>query len=279
MEDVLAVYARPYDPCRPVVCMDEKPYQLLGHARELISNNPCRHARMPARGMAAELGHETQVWEAPTLRRFLDTTASERHGMLWRFLAMTGARRGEALALRWSDLDLDTEHPTVTIARSLGLAANETVPKVLHLTPIKTGRKPRVYLDAATVAALKAWKARQTAERLAAGPRWTDPLEGRLVFARDAIRLAPSETAGDISTPSGSLGCSCRPFSGTGCRRSGCTTLRHTWATLALASGVEVKTVQEHLGHSTPVITLTTYAHVVGSQRQQTADRVAALLG
>jgi hypothetical protein len=36
MEDVLAVYARPYDPCRPVICMDEKPYQLLDHTRDPI---------------------------------------------------------------------------------------------------------------------------------------------------------------------------------------------------------------------------------------------------
>ena len=36
MEDVLDVYARPLDPARPVVCMDEKPYQLLGHARDPI---------------------------------------------------------------------------------------------------------------------------------------------------------------------------------------------------------------------------------------------------
>ena len=34
MEDVLAVYARPYDKNRPVVCMDKKPYQLLGHTRK-----------------------------------------------------------------------------------------------------------------------------------------------------------------------------------------------------------------------------------------------------
>jgi len=36
MEDVLAVYARPYDPCRPVICMDEKPYQLLDHTPDPI---------------------------------------------------------------------------------------------------------------------------------------------------------------------------------------------------------------------------------------------------
>lgn len=40
MEDVLAVYTRPYDPARPVVCMDEKPYQLLGHVRNPISATP-----------------------------------------------------------------------------------------------------------------------------------------------------------------------------------------------------------------------------------------------
>ena len=40
MEDILAVYARPYDPLRPVVCMDEKPYQLLDHARDPIPASP-----------------------------------------------------------------------------------------------------------------------------------------------------------------------------------------------------------------------------------------------
>ena len=42
MEDVLAVYARPYDSARPVVCMDEKPYQLLAHARAAIPAVPGR---------------------------------------------------------------------------------------------------------------------------------------------------------------------------------------------------------------------------------------------
>ena len=40
MEDVLEVYARPYDPAKPVVCMDEKPYQLLDEARAPISATP-----------------------------------------------------------------------------------------------------------------------------------------------------------------------------------------------------------------------------------------------
>src|SRR5512144_1133300 len=45
MEDVLDVYARPGDPKAPVVCMDEKPYQLLGHAREPVPATPGRDRR------------------------------------------------------------------------------------------------------------------------------------------------------------------------------------------------------------------------------------------
>ena len=40
MEDVLDVYSRPYDPLHPVVCMDEKPYQLLGESREPLPMKP-----------------------------------------------------------------------------------------------------------------------------------------------------------------------------------------------------------------------------------------------
>ena len=45
MEDVLAVYARGYQECRPVVCMDEKPYQLLAHARDPIPAQPGQDLR------------------------------------------------------------------------------------------------------------------------------------------------------------------------------------------------------------------------------------------
>jgi hypothetical protein len=46
MEDVLEVYARPHDPARPVICMDEKPYQLLGEVREPIAIRPGKAERV-----------------------------------------------------------------------------------------------------------------------------------------------------------------------------------------------------------------------------------------
>ena len=48
MEDVLSVYARPFDPKKPVVCMDEKPFQLLDHAREPLSARPCSEEKIDA---------------------------------------------------------------------------------------------------------------------------------------------------------------------------------------------------------------------------------------
>jgi hypothetical protein len=46
MEDVLAVYSRPFDPAVPVVCMDEKPYQLLDHVRDPVAATPGNDLRI-----------------------------------------------------------------------------------------------------------------------------------------------------------------------------------------------------------------------------------------
>lgn len=50
--------------------------------------------------------------------------------------------------------------------------------------------------------------------------------------------------------------------------------LRHTWATLALVAGVDVKIVSERLGHSSPMITWQTYQHAIGGMQTDAAERV-----
>ena len=54
--------------------------------------------------------------------------------------------------------------------------------------------------------------------------------------------------------------------------------LRHTWATLALVAGVDVRIVSERLGHSSPLVTWQTYQHVIQGMQADAADRVAALV-
>ena len=54
--------------------------------------------------------------------------------------------------------------------------------------------------------------------------------------------------------------------------------LRHTWATLALVAGVDVKIVSERLGHSTPMIIWQTYQHMIVGMQTDAAERVASLI-
>lgn len=99
----------------------------------------------------------------------------------WLFLATTGCRRGEALGLRWQDVDLD---------RALAAIRQELIPLTKpsgrgregRLLPRTKSEKARVIeLDARTVAALRSWKARQAEEKLLVGSAYDD--QG-LVFCR-----------------------------------------------------------------------------------------------
>ncbi len=121
----------------------------------VIPANPCRHARIPARPSGDQLGHEISVWSPGDLRRFLELTADERHGCLWRFMAMTGVRRGEALGLRWGDLDLDSINPRVSIRRAVTVSSDGKGNKPVEFTPTKSGRARPIDLDSATVEALR----------------------------------------------------------------------------------------------------------------------------
>lgn len=154
----------------------------------VIATNPCRHARIPAALSGKELGHEISVWSRVDLRRFLAATECERYGVLWRFLAMTGARRSEALRLRWSDLDLDGPHARAAIRRALTVASDGNGSKPVMFAPTKSGKARVIDLDAATAEALRVHRDRQAAEREAAGERWADDAGGPLVFARDTWR-------------------------------------------------------------------------------------------
>src|SRR5260370_42014870 len=109
-------------------------------------------------------GRGMHVLSAEELARFLVATTIERDpvwGPYFRLLAMTGCRRGEALGIFWSDLDLDGG--TVIFQRAI-------VEPGAQLEETKTrGSRRRVDLDPETVAALGSWKERQQAMRTQAG--------------------------------------------------------------------------------------------------------------
>lgn len=172
----------------------------------------------------------------------------------------TGLRRGEALALRWPDVDLDAA--TVRVHATLSRTS-----RGLEVGPPKTDRSTRtVPLPRTTVESLRTHRTRQAEERLAAGPAWTD---AGFVFASEVgTPLEPRNVLRAFQVIARRVG-----LDGVSLH-----TLRHSNASLLLAAGTHTKVVSEHLGHSSYAITADIYSHVTPSQAREAADRLDAAL-
>ena len=204
------------------------------------------------------------TWTAPQLGSFLDFIADDRYLTSWIFLATTGCRRGECLGLRWSDLDLD--NATAIVSRQVTSIDHAIVVKDLP----KTKRGHMVVLDSNTVTMLRRWRAQQNEEKLLVGPGYLD--EGYVFcrpdgkacdpdrFSREFIRKQEQYNRAHLDEPLPRL-----TLHG----------LRHTWATLALHEGIDIKVVSERLDHSSTFVTREIYTHVTPPMRatQQSAWR------
>lgn len=206
---------------------------------------------------------ERPRFEPPTVeqtRELMDAIRGDRLEALYLMALALGLRQGELLGLRWEDVDLDGRN--VTVRRSL-----QYIDRELRTAPLKTDKSRRTLpLPASVVAALRAHKAQQGRERLAAGPEWEGdgfvfctatgrPLHGRNV-TRGFQRLLKRH----------------------GLPRMRFHDLRHACATFMLAQGADLQVVRETLGHSQISLTADTYAHVMPSLQRDAADRMDAFL-
>lgn len=131
--------------------------------RRLIPWNPAVHIELPSTDRT-----QTQVWTPEQLGRFLDHHADHRLYALFHVIALTGLRRGEALGLRWADLDLDQAVLRVS-QQLLDTVGGATI------GPPKTRSGIRwVPLDAGSVQVLRRHRRLQTEQRLRAGQLWVD---------------------------------------------------------------------------------------------------------
>jgi integrase len=200
-------------------------------------------------------------------RAFLDAAKGERLEALYTVALSLGLRMGEALGLRWQDIDFERRTLTVNrILERIGRGQGST----LQLVEPKTSRSRRtVNLPDAAVRALRAHKVRQLEERLAAGSRWQDRTDFALVFTSgigtpyephglhdDFKRILIKAKLPDIRFHD----------------------LRHSAASLMLAQGIPLRSIQDILGHSSITLTANLYAHVGEQLRREAADAMDAVL-
>lgn len=222
----------------------------------LITRNPAAGARRAPRRQL-----EMLTWDANQLRTFFEGTAEDRHFPVWRLTAMSGMRRGEALGLRWDDLDLNAS--TVRVNRQWKRGERGLV-----LAPPKTDRGRRtVDLDAETFAVLKHWRRAQLEERMAFEGEWQDT--GFIFTRKDGTLNDPDVISQRFDKIVTRLGLPPVRLHD----------LRHTHATLLLLAGVPAHVVSMRLGHRSVAFTLQQYAHVLPQQQAEAVKRLAERLG
>ncbi len=193
-------------------------------------------------------------------RVLLDAIKGERMEALYSVALAVGLRKGEALGLRWADVDLDAG--TIAVRRSLQRAGG----RLQFVEPKSTRSRRTVALPNAAITALRTHRARQLQERLFAGPKWQE--QGLVFTTTIGTPLEPRNVTRHFH----------RTLTRTGLPPKRFHDLRHTCASLLLAQGVHPRVVMEILGHSQIGLTMDTYSHVIPALQREAAGQMDAVL-
>ena len=175
----------------------------------------------------------------------------------------TGMRRGEVCGLQWRDIDADNR--VIWVRRSIGLGKGGA-----YIKQPKTDKARDVVLPATLLKVLEQWKAKQQ-QAYAADMA---SLSANSYVLGDALGYYhPDRLSKDWASLTKMLG-----VRGTEGRRASYHDLRHTWATLALARGADVKTVSSNLGHANAAMTLNIYASADPDAKRRAADLIEGLM-
>ena len=209
--------------------------------REELTVNPTERLSLPRDRRRRE--RIAEPGELSALLAALD----DRHRVLWATAAYTGLRRGELQALRWQTVDLAAG--ILRVEHSWDRVAGLVEPKS------RTGRR-KVPIPAALAPELVSHLARQSAgaEFVFEGPGG-DPFD-----TSNAIRSAK------------------RAWAGAGLKPLGFHECRHTYASLMIAAGVNAKALSTYLGHSSIMVTLDRYGHLMPGNEREAAERLDAYL-
>jgi integrase len=227
----------------------------LGRAveQQVIARNP---ADVLARHLPKVERQEMMTLSAEQAARLLE--AIKRNRVYWPVLMAlsTGMRRGEILALRWKNIDLD--RGVVRVVESL-----EQTKAALRFKAPKTEKARAITLPSFTVEELHRLKRQQAEELLALGVRQSGET---LACARyDGEPMPPRSLTHEFAKVAGRV---------KDVPRVRFHDLRHSHATQLLSAGVHPKIAQERLGHSTITTTLDLYSHVTETMQEDAAAKL-----
>jgi integrase len=202
------------------------------------------------------------VWTPDQAGRFLDHAyaAKSPFADLYELYMLTGMRRGEGCGLSWPHVDFDAAELLVGKARiQVGWEVADMDPKS------EAGWRP-IALDEHGVALLRKRKTQQAADRLAWGEAWQGT--GIVFTLENGAAPHPDRVTAEFERQA--FAARLPPV--------GIQGLRHGWATYALAGGVDIKVVQERLGHSTSKLTRDVYTTVLTEVARQAAKTVSDMI-
>ena len=218
---------------------------------ELVSRNVAEAVKAPrstkTKQVKTALSHEE-------IDRLLQAIHAPRVKIAVRLMLGTGVRVGELLALSWENIDFAGKALYVTQA-----VTNSAEHGILLEQPKTASSVRRIPLSASLLQELQSWKAQQAEERLLAGERWNNL--GAVCTMDDGRRMRRELISVNLKAASSEAGVTCTPH-----------TLRHTFCSLLIERGIELKTVQELMGHSTARMVMEIYAHSNDDAKRRAID-------
>ena len=216
-----------------------------------LSANPAHGLRQKRRRWE---NHEFCIWTPGELDHFLTEARRDPLFPMWRVLAWTGMRRGEALGLKWADLRIDAK--TVTIRRAICL-----VDRKCYVSTPKSAQGRSIALDRETIAILRRHRTAQARSCRAVGRPAPGPLDWMLQ-TEDGDHLSPSLVTHRFK----------KLVERIGLPKIRLHDLRHTHASHLILSGANIKAVQERLGHADIVLTLNIYSHLLPTTQRESLN-------
>jgi integrase len=216
----------------------------------LLRDNPADLEKPPAVN-----DEEIAILQPDRARELLDRLRGQPLYLIASLGLATGLRRSEMLALRWQDVDLDNGR--LTVERAL----EQTTVYGVRVKGPKTRKDRRtISLSAHTVGELRGHWRTQQEQRLALGMGKAPPNSPVLATFDGGL-----QSPGAISTAWG------RAMKAIGMPDITLHSLRHTHASMLIASGMDILTISRRLGHASPTITLGTYGHLIHGADDQAA--------